>query len=75
MLSAMFLSCKSLKNFDLSGWNVSSMRSTLCMFEGCSGLKCLNLSGWKLCPKALNYRLMPTPRLTPTSSTPRLQMR
>lgn len=47
-LETTFSGCTSLKELDLSGWDVSSVTSASNMLAGCSALTKLNLSGWDL---------------------------
>ena len=47
-LERKFSGCTSLKELDLSGWDVSQVVSASNMLAGCSALTKLNLSGWDL---------------------------
>lgn len=45
-MNALFQSCSSLKELDLSGWNTSNVTDMSAIFQNCSSLKELDLSGW-----------------------------
>lgn len=47
-LAYMFNGCYSLKELDVSNWNVSTITSFYNMFNGCRSLKHLNLSNWTI---------------------------
>ena len=42
----MFFSCKSLKNINVNGFDVSQLKGAESMFEECSSLKSINISNW-----------------------------
>lgn len=48
-MSGVFFLCCSIKNLDLSGWNMQSVQHTRNMFAACSNLKSIgNISNWKI---------------------------
>ena len=47
-MTAMFNGCSSLKEIDLSMWNVGKCQYIYSMFSQCSSIKEINLSGWHL---------------------------
>lgn len=54
----MFVRCKSLKEIDLSGWDVSNVDAFTSMFNGCSALKSINMFGWNVTSNKTNFSRM-----------------
>ena len=45
-MNNMFYKCTSLKNLDVSRWDVSNVKDMFCMFSVCKSLETLDISGW-----------------------------
>ena len=56
-MSNMFYGCRSLKELNLSKWDVSNVTNMSYMFYGCISLRKLNLSGWEISWRTLTNNM------------------